>query len=42
MMMFLQHLYVDVDYVVVAPTPCGYDADMIAVPTSCADNVDMV
>ena len=40
--MLLQHLYVDVDDVVMVPTPCVDDADMIVVPTPCVDNVNVV
>ena len=42
MMMLLQHLYVDVDDMVVVPTPCVDDVDVIVLPAPCADNVDVV
>ena len=42
MMMLLQHLYVDVDDVVVVPIPCVHDVDMILFLTPCVDNVDVV
>ena len=42
MTMLLQHLYVDVDDVVVVPTPCVNNANMIVVPAPCANNIDVV
>ena len=54
MMMLLQHLYDDVDDVVMVPTPCVDDvdvvvvlihcvvADMVVVSAPCAVNVDVV
>ena len=40
--MLLQHLYVDVDDVVMVPTPCVDDVDMVVVPTPYANNVNVV
>ena len=39
MMMLLQHLYVDVDDVVMIPTPYVDDPDMVVVPAPFANNV---
>ena len=41
-MMLLQHLFVDVDDVVMVPTPCVDDDDMVVVPVPYADNIDMI
>ena len=40
-MLFLQHLYDDVDDVVMVPTPFVV-ADMVVVPTPCATNINMI
>ena len=45
MMMFLQHLYVYYDDVVMVPKPCVDDVDdvvVVVVSTPCVANVDMV
>ena len=42
MMMFLHHLYVDVDDVIMVPTPCFDYNNMVVVPTPYDGNVDVV